>query len=112
MCLAWRKVSLLYPFIHIRGKLILSLELHALEIERASMQIEDEGIVREYYDLRQQLNTYTKDMRDVITHPSYCLQFLQSGRLVRVKHNDHDFGWGAPVECFAWFVVVNVGDHL
>ena len=20
----------------------------------------------------------------------------------------HDFGWGAPVECFAWFVVVNV----
>ena len=24
----------------------------------------------------------------------------------------HDFGWGAPVECFAWFVVVNVGDHL
>lgn len=61
------------------------------------MQIEDEGIVREYYDLRQQLNTYTKDMRDVITHPSYCLQFLQSGRLVRVKHNDYDFGWGAVV---------------
>jgi len=75
----------------------VSLELHALETERSNMQIEDEGIVREYYDIRQQLNTYTKDMRDVMTHPSYCLQFLQSGRLVRVKHKDHDFGWGAVV---------------
>lgn len=24
----------------------------------------------------------------------------------------HYFGWDAPVECFAWLVVVNVGDHL
>jgi ATP-dependent RNA helicase DOB1 len=42
-----------------------------------------------------QLNTHTKDMRDVIMHPNYCLQFLQTGRLVKVKFQDHDFGWGA-----------------
>jgi ATP-dependent RNA helicase DOB1 len=36
-------------------------------------------------------------MRDVIMHPNYCLQFLQTGRLVRIKYNDHDFGWGAVV---------------
>lgn len=33
----------------------------------------------------------------MINHPNYCLQFMQSGRLVRIKHNDYDFGWGAVV---------------
>lgn len=36
-------------------------------------------------------------MRDVIMHPNYCLQFLQGGRLVKIKFKDHDFGWGAVV---------------
>ncbi|KAI9874221.1 MAG: ATP-dependent RNA helicase mtr4 [Pleopsidium flavum] len=75
----------------------LEKELHELEDERSSIEIADEGTIREYYDLRQQLITYTKDMRDVINHPNYCLQFMQSGRLVRIKYMDHDFGWGAVV---------------
>lgn len=73
------------------------IELHDLEIQRSSMEIPDEGTIKEYYELRQQLATYTKDMRDIINHPSYCLQFMQPGRLVRIKHMDHDFGWGAVV---------------
>lgn len=36
-------------------------------------------------------------MRDIINHPSYSLQFMQSGRLIRVKHDEYDFGWGAVV---------------
>ncbi|KAF2461620.1 ATP-dependent RNA helicase DOB1 [Lineolata rhizophorae] len=76
---------------------VLERELNNLEAERASLDIEDEGTVKEYYDLRTQLDTYTKDMRAVITHPNYCLQFMQPGRLVRVKHKDFDFGWGAVV---------------
>lgn len=36
-------------------------------------------------------------MRDVINHPNYCLQFMQPGRLVRIKHMDYDFGWGAVI---------------
>ena len=36
-------------------------------------------------------------MRDVISHPNYSLQFMQPGRLVRIKHNGIDFGWGAVV---------------
>jgi len=59
--------------------------------------IEDESIVREYYGLRQSLDQYTKDMRDVINHPNYCLQFMQPGRLVKIKHQSFDFGWGAVV---------------
>ncbi|KAF2840594.1 antiviral helicase [Patellaria atrata CBS 101060] len=68
-----------------------------LEDERADIEIPDEATVKEYYDLRHQLDTYTKDMKDVITHPNYCIQFMQSGRLVKVKFKEHDFGWGAVV---------------
>ena len=75
----------------------LEKELHGLETQWSNMHIADEGTIREYYDLRKQLDTYSKDMRDVINHPNYCLQFMQSGRLVRIKHNDNDFGWGAVV---------------
>lgn len=75
----------------------LEKELHELEAQREDFNIEDESIVKECYDLRQQLKTYTKDMRDVITHPNYSLPFMQPGRLVKVKHQDLDFGWGAVV---------------
>lgn len=75
----------------------LEKELRDLENQRESFDIADESIVRDCYDLRQQLKTFTQDMRDVINHPNYSLQFMQSGRLVKVKHRDNDFGWGAVV---------------
>ena len=71
--------------------------LHELEKERAELEIADESTVREYYELRQNLDTYAKDMRDVINHPNYCLQFMQPGRLVSIKHLDYHFGWGTVV---------------
>jgi ATP-dependent RNA helicase DOB1 len=74
------------------------VELQDMEHERATMTITDEPIVKDYHTLRQQLDTHTKDMRDVIMHPNYCLQYLQAGRLVKVKFKDHDFGWGAVVD--------------
>lgn len=72
-------------------------ELHDLETQRDSIQMVDEGTIREYYELRQQLTTYTKDMRKVTNHPNYCLQFMQPGRLIKIKHKEFDFGWGAVV---------------
>jgi ATP-dependent RNA helicase DOB1 len=82
--------SLLRVCLHILG-------LHDLETERVNTTITDEPAIREYYNLRQQLDTLTKDMRDVIMHPNFCLPFLQPGRLVKVKYKNHDFGWGAVV---------------
>ncbi|KAF3160660.1 ATP-dependent RNA helicase mtr4, variant 2 [Orbilia oligospora] len=75
----------------------LEKELQEIDAERHAIQIEDEGTIREYFDLRQQLDTYGQQMRDVVNHPNYCLQFMQPGRLVRVKHKGVDFGWGAVV---------------
>ena len=75
----------------------LERELHQLEAERSKMEIADESVIREYYELRQSLDSYSKDMRSVICHPNYCLQFMQPGRLVHIKYRDFDFGWGAVI---------------
>ena len=64
---------------------------------RAAIVIPDEESIADYYELRQQLAILNKDLRDVLNHPTYALPFLQPGRLVRVKHDDLDFGWGCVV---------------
>jgi ATP-dependent RNA helicase DOB1 len=67
--------------------------------EQASISIPDEGTIRNYYDLRQQIATYTADMRSTISLPQYCMPFIQPGRLVQIKHEEYDFGWGVVVNC-------------
>ena len=37
------------------------------------------------------------DFREIVTHPTYSLPFLQAGRLVKVRHGKLDFGWGVIV---------------
>lgn len=75
----------------------MEADLARLVSEFDDLAVEDERSIGEYYDLRQQLETYAQDMRDVINNPNYCLPFLQSGRLVKVKYGKLDFGWGAVV---------------
>ncbi|KAJ6103922.1 rRNA-processing arch domain-containing protein [Penicillium sp. IBT 16267x] len=75
----------------------LELELKELEEKKANMNIDDEGTIREYYELRKQLDQFSEDVRAVITHPNYILPFIQAGRLVHIKFKDQDFGWGAVV---------------
>ncbi|KAG5645942.1 hypothetical protein DXG03_004732 [Asterophora parasitica] len=72
----------------------------ALKLEedaRSTTVIPDEGLVSEYYEYRQQLDQMAADFREVITHPAYSLPFLQPGRLVKVKYQKLDFGWGVIV---------------
>jgi len=59
--------------------------------------IPDEALVSQYYEYRHQLDQLVADFREVITHPTYSLPFLQPGRLVRVKYEKLDFGWGVIV---------------
>lgn len=84
----------------------LEKELMELQQERDSLTIPDEATIKDYYQIRQQLNTYTKDMRSVIQLPNYCLDFLQPGRLVQIYNpkaspdnvsGGLDFGWGVVV---------------
>ncbi|SOV04196.1 probable MTR4 - involved in nucleocytoplasmic transport of mRNA [Ustilago sp. UG-2017a] len=75
----------------------LEAEQKAAEEQRDLIKVEREEEVAEYYDVKHQLETLRKDVQTVITHPSYVLPFLQPGRLVKVCHEDLDFGWGAVV---------------
>ena len=61
------------------------------------MVIADEPQVKEYYEYRQQLDQMAADFREVITHPNYSLPFLQPGRIVKVKYQKLDFGWGVVI---------------
>ncbi|KAI5959944.1 MTR4 [Candida pseudojiufengensis] len=72
----------------------LENKLKNLEDEKKDIHIDDESIVKEYYDLTQQLNKYNSDVRKVITHPGHILPFLQDGRVIKVKIGEFDYGWG------------------
>jgi len=76
----------------------LEKELMELQQQKDNMDIADESTVKEYYNLRQQIEGYTKDMVSVIHHPSYCLEFMQPGRLVHIKTpGGVDYDWGVIV---------------
>jgi ATP-dependent RNA helicase DOB1 len=73
------------------------VDLRQEEDTRSTTVIPDEDMVAEYYEYRQQLDQMAADFREVITHPTYSLPFLQPGRLVKVKYQKLDFGWGVII---------------
>ncbi|KAJ7049427.1 rRNA-processing arch domain-containing protein [Mycena amicta] len=75
----------------------LEEELKTEEASIAAVVIPDEALVEEYYQYRTQLDQMNADFRAVITHPTYSLPFLQSGRLVKVKYQKQNFGWGVII---------------
>ncbi|KAJ5105434.1 hypothetical protein NUU61_002781 [Penicillium alfredii] len=75
----------------------METEVQELKEKQANINIPDEGTIREYYDLKKQLDGFSEDVQAVITHPNYSLHYLQAGRLVHVKHEGYDFGWGVVV---------------
>ena len=77
----------------------MPIELKHEEEKKAAITIPDEELVSEYYEYRQQLDQMRADCREVITHPSYCIPFLQVGRLVKISYKNLDFGWGVIVNC-------------
>ncbi|KAM5531157.1 hypothetical protein V8D89_015178 [Ganoderma adspersum] len=76
---------------------VIEAELEKEEQKKAEITVPDEEHVASYYDLRQQLDQMNADFREVTTHPNYALPFLQPGRLVKVKYQQLDFGWGVIV---------------
>ncbi|KAJ1929260.1 ATP-dependent RNA helicase mtr4 [Tieghemiomyces parasiticus] len=76
---------------------VMEQRLAALKAERDAIAIDDEPAVTQVYQLRTQLRAFLGDMRAVMTHPKFCLPFLQPGRLVAIEHEGRNFGWGAVV---------------
>ncbi|XP_022092267.1 superkiller viralicidic activity 2-like 2 [Acanthaster planci] len=72
-------------------------KLKKLEEEYNQMEIPQEESVEAYYKIRQQLNKLGREIQAFITKPKYCLPFLQPGRLVKVKNEADEFGWGVVI---------------
>uniref|UniRef100_A0A8D8XRQ2 Superkiller viralicidic activity 2-like 2 n=1 Tax=Cacopsylla melanoneura TaxID=428564 RepID=A0A8D8XRQ2_9HEMI len=61
------------------------------------MKIEREAEVASYYHIRQQLDLLAKEYQSFINNPQYLIPFLQGGRLVKIKNDEHEFEWGMVV---------------
>uniref|UniRef100_A0A4W3K7U3 RNA helicase n=1 Tax=Callorhinchus milii TaxID=7868 RepID=A0A4W3K7U3_CALMI len=68
-----------------------------LEGQYNDIEIPNEESVVTYYKIRQQLAKLGKEIEEYVRKPKYCLPFLQPGRLVKVKNEDDDFGWGVVI---------------
>lgn len=87
-----------YQFQNAASVPALEKKVRDLQQEKDAMVIPDEATIKDYHNVRVQIEEYKKDMEAVIQHPNYCLEFMQPGRLVKIKTPDGvDFDWGAIV---------------
>ncbi|XP_047228503.1 exosome RNA helicase MTR4 [Girardinichthys multiradiatus] len=86
-----------YQFQHYRALPGVVDKIKKLEEQYHTIEIPNEESVVTYFKIRQQLAKLGKEIQEFIHKPKYCLPFLQPGRLVKVKKEDADFGWGVVV---------------
>uniref|UniRef100_A0AAQ5X0M6 RNA helicase n=1 Tax=Amphiprion ocellaris TaxID=80972 RepID=A0AAQ5X0M6_AMPOC len=86
-----------YQFQHYRALPGVVEKIKKLEEQYLNIEIPNEESVVTYFKIRQQLAKLGKEIQEFIHKPKYCLPFLQPGRLVKVKNEDADFGWGVVV---------------
>ncbi|KAL3041189.1 hypothetical protein OYC64_019405 [Pagothenia borchgrevinki] len=86
-----------YQFQHYRALPGVVEKIEKYEAQYNSIEIPNEEGVVTYFKIRQQLAKLGKEIQEFTHKPKYCLPFLQPGRLVKVKNDDSDFGWGVVV---------------
>jgi ATP-dependent RNA helicase DOB1 len=88
----------------------LEAELKKLEEEHSAIAIENEQQVASYYRVRQELMELKRKIQQEVNKPAYCLNFVNTGRLVKVNCSNttsstdelnsarnEDWGWGVIV---------------
>lgn len=86
-----------YQFQHYRALPGVVEKIKKYEEQYHAIEIPNEESVVTYFKIRQQLAKLGKEIQEFVHKPKYCLPFLQPGRLVKVKNDDADFGWGVVV---------------
>uniref|UniRef100_H2UJX3 Exosome RNA helicase MTR4 n=1 Tax=Takifugu rubripes TaxID=31033 RepID=H2UJX3_TAKRU len=86
-----------YQFQHYRALPGVVEKIKKYEEQYHTIEIPNQESVVTYFKIRQQLAKLGKEIQEFIHRPKYCLPFLQPGRLVKVKNEDADFGWGVVV---------------
>ena len=89
-------------------------EVAELEAKRDAVVIKDEEQVLNYYRIRQQLQRQEKEIQGFTSQPTFCVPFLQPGRLVHVEHEEgrQVFGWGCVVNIQQKTTSSRVGQQL
>lgn len=77
--------------------LILYKELNKLELEYASIKLDREREIAQYFNLRQQIESLRNQMASIIAQPKNLLNFLNPGRLVHVVNKNDNYGWGVVI---------------
>ena len=72
-------------------------KVKALESQIQSFEIDDESEVMSYYRLREQLTNLNNEFQSWLVKPQYLVPFLQPGRLVKIEHQDKNFGYGTVI---------------
>ncbi|WFC95277.1 RNA helicase [Malassezia brasiliensis] len=75
----------------------LEAQLEEAEATRDAIHVDEEEAIATYYTMKKTLRQLEQDRMEVMRHPSYALPFLQTGRLVQVRHEALDFGWACVV---------------
>lgn len=86
-----------YQFQNMESLPLIKEELMQLKNEETSINIPNETAVKEFHDLKLQLEKYGEEIQKVMTHPDNCLPYLQSGRLIQIKLGGIIFPWGVLV---------------
>lgn len=78
---------------------IPELEKEYFEVKEkiSTITIDNEDDIKDYYETREQIEEFGKEIQTVITHPTHIVPYLQPGRLIHVKINGVDFDWGVIV---------------
>ncbi|KAF9419921.1 ATP-dependent RNA helicase mtr4 [Podila epigama] len=73
---------------------VLENKLARLEQEKQAIVIPEEESIASYHSLRQQLDKFGKMLTSYYSRASLMDAYLRPGRVVRIIHEQRDFGWG------------------
>uniref|UniRef100_V5H1W4 Putative cytoplasmic exosomal rna helicase ski2 dead-box superfamily n=1 Tax=Ixodes ricinus TaxID=34613 RepID=V5H1W4_IXORI len=76
---------------------VLYKKLQDLQTKLDAFKIPNESEVAAYYKIRQQLASLSKELQAFLSKPQYCVPYLQAGRMIHIKNDTHDFGWGIVI---------------
>jgi ATP-dependent RNA helicase DOB1 len=65
--------------------------------EFKAIQVQDEPLIKKKMKLKTQLSQIDEEIRKIVVKPENIVPFLVPGRLIHVKTEKEDWGWGILV---------------
>lgn len=65
--------------------------------EYKSIKIQNESLLKKKRKYNEQIKKIKEEIRKHVFTPENIVPFLVPGRIIRIKYEDNDFGWGIVV---------------